>query len=242
MGFDVAPFAGAWIETWSACRYRSQRVVAPFAGAWIETVIVVTPVRTPVSLPSRERGSKPSRRSEPASRHRRSLRGSVDRNRGEASGGPSAGRVAPFAGAWIETSISAWSFLSWRVAPFAGAWIETCHERLFLQAGESLPSRERGSKPFPRPALLRASGRSLRGSVDRNITRGAWILHRRGRSLRGSVDRNHQVGGQSAGVGRSLPSRERGSKQRAVRVIADACLSPPSRGRGSKLPLDRFQA
>ena len=37
--------------------------------------------------------------------------------------------VAPHAGAWIETSIRASSSFSGRVAPHAGAWIETCNRR-----------------------------------------------------------------------------------------------------------------
>ena len=35
---DVAPHAGAWIETNTALRYNEGLVVAPHAGAWIETV------------------------------------------------------------------------------------------------------------------------------------------------------------------------------------------------------------
>ena len=34
---DVAPHAGAWIETCQAGRCRTKDVVAPHAGAWIET-------------------------------------------------------------------------------------------------------------------------------------------------------------------------------------------------------------
>ncbi len=33
--------------------------------------------------------------------------------------------VAPFAGAWIETSKTSCALLFYTVAPFAGAWIET---------------------------------------------------------------------------------------------------------------------
>ena len=35
------------------------------------------------------------------------------------------GRVAPRAGAWIETARGAWALRSRTVAPRAGAWIET---------------------------------------------------------------------------------------------------------------------
>ena len=53
--------------------------------------------------------------------------------------------VAPFAGAWIEISPSLTLYGDVVVAPFAGAWIEIVEE-----AAE----------------LMRASRRSLRGSVD----------------------------------------------------------------------------
>ena len=35
LGVNVAPFAGAWIETLHS--RKCHRIVAPFAGAWIET-------------------------------------------------------------------------------------------------------------------------------------------------------------------------------------------------------------
>ena len=37
---DVAPHAGAWIETLSLRSFSSQREVAPHAGAWIETAVM----------------------------------------------------------------------------------------------------------------------------------------------------------------------------------------------------------
>jgi len=37
----VAPFAGAWIETWMEERKKPDEVVAPFAGAWIETHVPI---------------------------------------------------------------------------------------------------------------------------------------------------------------------------------------------------------
>ena len=56
------------------------------------------------SLPSRERGLKPR---------------AVDDT-------PTAGDVAPFTGAWIETNSFASNTSRYGVAPFTGAWIETC--------------------------------------------------------------------------------------------------------------------
>ena len=82
--YQVAPFAGAWIET--ALRVIGGNVlttVAPFAGAWIETVMLPYPcLESEKSLPSRERGLK-------------LILGVKYINAKE---------VAPFAGAWIETT------------------------------------------------------------------------------------------------------------------------------------------
>ena len=124
-GRFVAPFAGAWIETIeTTADSTSCARVAPFAGAWIETRMMIEGDHRPggrslrgsvdrnmregwqvtscLSLPSRERGSKLARRRGIASR-----------------------RVAPFAGAWIETCDDGRDRQPTRVAPFAGAWIET---------------------------------------------------------------------------------------------------------------------
>ena len=46
---DVAPFAGAWIETTDRLPHRPRHVVAPFAGAWIET----SPKRIQLEVPDR---------------------------------------------------------------------------------------------------------------------------------------------------------------------------------------------
>ena len=78
--YNVAPFAGAWIEMQSCAVCADQAKVAPFAGAWIEIMlfrcrqilVIVAPfagawieiagngsdVVRPRSLPSRERGLK----------------------------------------------------------------------------------------------------------------------------------------------------------------------------------------
>ena len=37
-GFYVAPFAGAWIEIFYHTHHSFLRIVAPFAGAWIEII------------------------------------------------------------------------------------------------------------------------------------------------------------------------------------------------------------
>ncbi len=42
---EVAPLAGAWIETLLSVRARGSSRVAPLAGAWIETKAVVLLIR-----------------------------------------------------------------------------------------------------------------------------------------------------------------------------------------------------
>ncbi len=78
---EVAPHAGAWIETWSRGFFPKATDVAPHAGAWIETFTVQGRRPDLVSPLTQGRGLK---RIEDDSRHRPD-------------------RVAPHAGAWIET-------------------------------------------------------------------------------------------------------------------------------------------
>ena len=103
---EVAPYAGAWIET-KPCGAVVQQgeQVAPYAGAWIET---------------RTRGYQSTGTTG------RPLRGGVDRNRSPAGGRATPRPVAPYAGAWIETCTPCATWHWPCVAPYAGAWIETC--------------------------------------------------------------------------------------------------------------------
>ena len=80
----VAPFTGAWIETYQKVNIDYFYRVAPFTGAWIETTVASRFASAKVvSLPSRERGLKREDVADWwASRH-----------------------VAPFTGAWIETRV-----------------------------------------------------------------------------------------------------------------------------------------
>ena len=56
---DVAPHAGAWIETVMIKWWLGQTVVAPHAGAWIETILYADTDNTPAaSPPMRGRGLK----------------------------------------------------------------------------------------------------------------------------------------------------------------------------------------
>ncbi len=208
----VAPFAGAWIETrWRPSWPRSCRSL-PSRERGSKRIRTRRPASRTQSLPSRERGSKrratiDRRRANPslpsrergsklgkyaikADRYGRSLRGSVDRN-----------RRAP------SRSVPIW------VAPFAGAWIETACRACTRGSIESLPSRERGSKPGHQQLAAALPGR---------------------RSLRGSVDRNANHDGSQRQEIMSLPSRERGSKPARPPAVPVRSVSLPSRERGSK--------
>ena len=57
-----------------------------------------------------------------------------------------AGKVAPHAGAWIETTHGGRRREQTRVAPHAGAWIETELSEQILNACPSHPVRVRGLK------------------------------------------------------------------------------------------------
>ena len=78
---QVAPHAGAWIETLVYVSQRWAGIVAPHAGAWIETNANGDGDHELESRPARARGLK---------------HGAFWRKR-------DAARVAPHAGAWIET-------------------------------------------------------------------------------------------------------------------------------------------
>ena len=97
--------------------------------------------------------------------------------------------VAPFVGAWIETLVYEGAVVGTTVAPFVGAWIETLYVFFSSSVFLSLPSWERGLKLY----------RNTPDHAGRNVAPfvGAWIETLRalgepqlqdGRSLRGSVD------------------------------------------------------
>ena len=197
----VAPFTGAWIETFMIGYQKliPTIIVAPFTGAWIETPRqAVDDWHADIG---RSLHGSVDRRT-PRDEHGRAVfadqvapfTGSVDRKRCRSCGNGGR-RVAPFTGAWIETPCrpaSRWPTPVW-VAPFAGAWIETRNYALAPVIGSpSLPSRERGSRTCDIGDGVRQNAGSLpsreRGSGT--ATASALWLECRGRSLRGSVDRN----------------------------------------------------
>ena len=101
MDFQVAPRAGAWIETNSLLRIESPCLSPPVRGRGLKLNRTQSSVAPTWSPPVRGRGLK------------------------RTSGTLRAGRqVAPRAGAWIETMLSV-PRIRFLVAPRAGAWIET---------------------------------------------------------------------------------------------------------------------
>ena len=149
----------------------NQTPIAPRAGARIETV-------------GRSRGTAPGGHRSPrgsAERNRlsmtgsdargyRSPRGSADRNQSPVMPA-SRPRIAPRAGARIETYTAGRRQGCSRIAPRAGARIETYDiTDLDAEVARSLPARERGSKQdreFERHAMVH---RSPPGSADRNLS------------------------------------------------------------------------
>ena len=75
-------------------------------------------------------------------------------------------QVAPYVGAWIETSIRASIDSATKVAPYVGAWIETCDFALHSLGKRSHPTWVRGLKPTLSSNSFCNMGRTLRGCVD----------------------------------------------------------------------------
>ena len=143
---DVAPHAGAWIETLRRVYGHRRQCVAPHAGAWIET-LHSSPclINSDTSRPTRARGLKPL-----ATGMMLPMRGSrPTRARGLkhflhlCSPLPYLSRPTRARG--LKPLPARLGLCPKRVAPHAGAWIET--------------------PPFPRTAG-KVSGRAPRGRVD----------------------------------------------------------------------------
>ena len=76
-------------------------------------------------------------------------------------------KVAPYAGAWIETSLPIITLSNSGVAPYAGAWIETSRCLRLPQGPWSHPMRVRG--------LKLGTDRFFAGPVHVAPYAGAWI-------------------------------------------------------------------
>ena len=142
---NVAPPAGAWIETPFGNYSRKRKEVAPPAGAWIETGTCVRTYYSMASHPLRVRGLKltttrimgETRVAPPAGAWIET---------GSCSKSKAANIVAPPAGAWIETVCLRPRFWGYTVAPPAGAWIETQICNRSRGQARSHPLRVRGLK------------------------------------------------------------------------------------------------
>ena len=74
--------------------------------------------------------------------------------------------VAPYVGAWIETTCRLSVDAQAKVAPYVGAWIETLCSRLTKKAEMSHPMWVRGLKPPFAAMMSEEPCRTLCGCVD----------------------------------------------------------------------------
>ena len=145
------------------------KFVAPYVGAWIETQHQVTWQHWRVSHPTWVRGLKLGRRRTVEAERRshptwvRGLKHNVvDLTEVNSLSHPTWVRglkhgnyktylelqVAPYVGAWIETSVKTSTTGCCTVAPYVGAWIETRDTHGRVPAGWSHPTWVRGLKPY----------------------------------------------------------------------------------------------
>ena len=203
--------------------------------------------------PSRGRGSKLDALIATAGSPRRPSRGGVDRNRDHASSTPLI-RVAPLAGAWIETPWSASTSVT-NVAPSRGRGSKLGPARAEAASMRSPLSRGRGSKPPAVAEPSAGSGRPSRGGVDRNTARhretatacvaplaGAWIetattrVSSSCRLLVALLAGAWIDAARLCALGASRPPRGGVDRNRPSRSLWWIWWSTSSRVRGSKLP------
>ena len=130
--------------------------------------------------------------------------------------------VAPRAGAWIETSMTQTRFASTGVAPRAGAWIETSYGSRVSAQRDVAPRAGAWIETFESATSRRGPGVAPRA--------GAWI-------------ETLTQGNRDTVFHRSPPVRGRGLKRGGHGPVIEAAGSPPVRGRGLKqLPNGAFHA
>ena len=167
---EVAPFAGAWIETPSASSCRLRRRDRRFARRGASYMMSYQQIRLLASPPSRGRGSKHvvdaleraggvSPLSRGVDRSSTKMRVRLPSSKSPPSQGRGSKRRAgrhslilhgsPLRGAWIEAPTSG-ARNCWPVAPSAGG-VQSKQPMLRKQDrdAKSPPSRGRGSKPKP---------------------------------------------------------------------------------------------
>ena len=141
---EVAPYVGAWIETFRERKRRMQQAVAPYVGAWIETPRWHKYRGSSWSHPTWVRGLKLKYLILPF----------LDN------------QVAPYVGAWIETPQRGIALARLQVAPYVGAWIETDTNEALGKVDRSHPTWVRGLKLSLRKKQRACFCRTLRGCVD----------------------------------------------------------------------------
>ncbi len=148
---------------------------------------------------------------------------------------PSCRRSPPTRGRGSKPIQSRLNACRTKVAPHAGAWIETLSDRDRVRTRVSPPTRGRGSKRHTghRVRPDRASP-PTRGRGSKPASGGLPIRHRHCRPPRGGVDRNTPLSTAMPSRSRSPPTRGRGSKRLRLGPDRQAGMSPPTRGRGSK--------
>ena len=103
----VAPYVGAWIETYKKRLYKAVFWVAPYVGAWIETFEGKTVGQQNMSShPTWVRGLKPRYMEYKTcidKSHPTWVRGLKQKNQERLS---YTQVVAPYVGAWIETAVN----------------------------------------------------------------------------------------------------------------------------------------
>ena len=122
---DVAPFAGAWIETQRRKRTWQLAYVAPFAGAWIETQNRLMPSGILLVAP---------------------FAGAWIETHGPSQANESRSSVAPFAGAWIETTYTPRLNSTIMSLPSRERGLKQRRNVMVDAEETSLPSRERRLK------------------------------------------------------------------------------------------------
>ena len=231
----VAPHAGAWIET-SPSMSRVSRIGSspPMRGrgSKLSTIVVF-----PESMGRPPCGGVDRNSSSAAPCHTagRPPCGGVDRNYllqrlgGNRWSPPMRGRGSkPTRHRNLATD---------RVAPHAGAWIETSHASPTRRGARSPPMRGRGSKHAADHLTGSSPGRPPCGGVDRNSS----APHRRTAPRRppcGGVDRNRRSSS-------SVPAASRppcGGVDRNARVPADACGRQVAPHAGAWIETSRFAA
>ena len=144
--------------------------------------------------------------------------------------------VAPHAGAWIETILRLAISSVFPVAPHAGAWIETPFQPRSHPMPWSRPMRARGSKPKNQLALGLETRRAPCGRVDRNGQRTREYASLACRAPCGRVDRNVRSMVAMYFPSVSRPMRARGSKLHSRDIPDDLSRVAPHAGAWIETP------